>query len=115
MRPGNTAWSTRCSPSSRSDRDRVKRIAASGMQRCLLPEVGLDDPWPHLHLPECLDPPRSKEAHAWAIRSDWSWSASLEKHGSILSNDELARASKFLSPKDRDEYVLAHAMLRTIL
>ena len=54
------------------------------------------------------------EVHVWRAQLDVpeSLASDLEQ---VLSQDELARAAKFRFPKHREEFVVAHGFLRTIL
>jgi 4'-phosphopantetheinyl transferase len=65
--------------------------------------------WPH------SDPAPTLEAngvHVWAWNLDRS---PLDSDWKILSEEETARARRFVFPQDRDRYVCAHAAMRTLL
>ena len=65
--------------------------------------------WPNAHQIPLL---REDQVHVWAwnldrppVDSDWS----------VLSQEETLRARRFVHPHDRDRYVRAHAVTRTLL
>src|SRR5579872_816979 len=84
------------------------------MQNSQLPCVPSCGAWSDVVLPFALDFNRA-EVHLWATRSDWHAKPLFDQYLSILSDQERKRASEFVLNKDRDDYVVAHAMLRTTL
>lgn len=65
--------------------------------------------WPQTDRPPALD---SSSVHVWAWNLDRSL---LDADWQILSEDETARARRFVFPRDRHRYVCAHAVMRTLL
>jgi hypothetical protein len=84
------------------------------IQNRQLPCVPSRGVWPDVVLPFTLDLDRA-EVHIWATRSDWHTRPLFDQYLGILSDQERKRASGFAFDKDRDEYVVAHAMLRATL
>jgi 4'-phosphopantetheinyl transferase len=65
--------------------------------------------WPHSDPAPTLD---ANGVHVWAWNLDRS---PLDSDWQILSEEETARARRFVFPQDRDRYVCAHAGMRTLL
>jgi 4'-phosphopantetheinyl transferase len=54
------------------------------------------------------------EAHLW-IHDLTSTPATIAEKKSLLSQEEIARANRFLHPRDHDRYIISHARTREIL
>ncbi|HEY5253618.1 MAG TPA: 4'-phosphopantetheinyl transferase superfamily protein [Acidobacteriaceae bacterium] len=54
----------------------------------------------------------TNSVHVWAWELD---GLPLDSDWSVLSDEETARARRFVYPRDRDRYVCAHANMRTLL
>jgi 4'-phosphopantetheinyl transferase len=71
--------------------------------------------WRDVTLPSRLAFRGRAEVHVWATCSHWHGKPSVDRSLAILSEQERQRASKFALDRDQHEYLVAHAMLRTML
>jgi 4'-phosphopantetheinyl transferase len=82
-----------------------------------LPQIVPNAPWPHIDLPGSLGfgDADGAEVHVWATHCDTYKPDLHEYFLGMLSAQETARASKFRTDESRHEFLVAHAMLRSIL
>lgn len=67
--------------------------------------------WPHHELPSSL---ADDEVHVWCAAVE-ATAASLVSLHHILSGDERSRATRFYFQRDRERYIVGHALLRLLL
>jgi 4'-phosphopantetheinyl transferase len=93
----------------------VSADTAYAIRTPLLPRIPSRGAWANLALPARLDFSDHNESHVWATRAVWHTGPSCARYLGILSQAERNRAETFVFQRDREEYVIAHAMLRTLL